>query len=165
MTKRYGTERVLEPLGLTVASGESLAVVGPSGAGKTTLLLLMAGAIQPSDGRVLLHGRDLAEMQPGRDLSRLVGMVHQQFDLVPNLSALHNVLAGRLGTWGLWQALVSLVSPRDRKMGLAALDRQIPGLDVYENHPPGRGDQLLCGDQPESGRRQRILFFGFKRGR
>ena len=123
VAKSYGAESVLEPLELTVAAGKSVAMVGPSGAGKTTLLLLMAGALQTTQGRVLLHGRDLAHMQPGGDLARLVGMVHQQFDLVPNLSALHNVLAGRLGTWNLWRAVVSLVAPRDRGIGMAALDR------------------------------------------
>ncbi len=123
VTKRYGAMRVLEPLALSIQPGESVAVVGPSGAGKTTLLLLMAGALQPTEGRVLLHGRDLTEMQPGAALSRLVGMVHQQFDLIPNLSALHNVLAGRLGAWSLWRSMVSLVAPRDRQLGLAALDR------------------------------------------
>jgi len=52
-----------------------------------------------------------------------VGMIHQQFDLVPNLSALQNVLAGRLGQWSLARSLFSLVWPQERAVGLAALER------------------------------------------
>ena len=123
VTKRYGRTEVLEPVTLTIQPGESVAIVGPSGAGKTTLLNMMAGATKPDQGRVYLHGRDLTTMRPSRELSRLVGMVAQQYDLVPNLSALQNVLAGRLGEWGLWRSLVSLVLPRERHLGMAALRR------------------------------------------
>ena len=123
VAKWYGHLEAVAPLSLTVERGETVAILGPSGGGKTTLLLLVAGSLQPTSGRVLLDGKDLAEMRPGRGLARQVGMIHQQFDLVPNLSALHNVLVGRLGEWGLFTSLVSLLSPRDREMGLAALER------------------------------------------
>ena len=123
VTKRYGQVRVLEPLDLTVYPGESVAVVGPSGAGKTTLFRLLTGSLVPDEGRVLLYDQDLSNMRPGRDLSRLVGMVAQQYDLVPNISTLHNVLAGRLGEWGIWKSFSSLLSPADRPLALAALKR------------------------------------------
>ena len=51
------------------------------------------------------------------------GVIHQQFDLVPGLSALQNVLAGRLGEWGLAKSVLSLLAPQDRDMGAAALRR------------------------------------------
>ena len=120
---RYGAAVVLSPLSLTVDPGESLAIVGPSGAGKTTLLRLIAGTLTPTAGSVELHGKLVAGLSPGPELSSLVGMVAQQFDLVPNLSALHNVLAGRLGTWGLWRSLISLVLPHDKPEGISALER------------------------------------------
>jgi phosphonate transport system ATP-binding protein len=123
VTKRYGGTAVLEPVGFTIQQGESVAIAGPSGAGKTTLLRLMAGTLTPDGGHVLLHGNDVAGMRPGRELSRLVGMVAQQYDLVPSLSTLHNVLAGRLGEWGLWKALTSLVFPVERHLALSALQR------------------------------------------
>lgn len=122
-SKCYGSTQVLAPLDLVIASGERVALVGPSGAGKTTLLRMIAGAVEPSSGSLLLHGQPLAGLPAGRDLSRLVGMVAQQFDLVPNLSALHNVLAGRLGEWSFFRSLVSLVWPRDRDLALQALER------------------------------------------
>jgi phosphonate transport system ATP-binding protein len=123
VSKRFGPIEAVAPITLSVKQGETVALLGPSGGGKTTLLMMAAGEIGPSDGRVLLHGVDLAEMKPGEELARLVGMIHQQFDLVPNLSALHNVLAGRLGSWGLLKAVLSLVWPQERQAAVAALER------------------------------------------
>ena len=62
-------------------------------------------------------------MKPGRELSQLVGIVHQQYDLVPHLPVLHNVLAGRLGQWGLLRSAASLVWPQDRWLAESALER------------------------------------------
>ncbi|PZC48050.1 MAG: phosphonate transport system ATP-binding protein [Chloroflexi bacterium] len=123
LSKAYGPIEALAPLSLTVAAGETVAILGPSGSGKTTLLLLLSGQLGPSSGAVTLVGREIAQLSPGKELAQLVGMIHQQFDLVPNISALHNVLAGRLGEWGLFKSLVSLVWPQDRPMGMEALAR------------------------------------------
>ena len=121
--RHYGALEAVAPLTLDIEPGETVAFLGPSGSGKTTLLLLTSGQLQPTAGRVQLNGLDLAEMRPGPELARLVGMIHQQFDLVPHLSALHNVLAGRLGQWGFSKALLSLMWPQDRDAGMGALAR------------------------------------------
>ena len=121
--KCYGNSTILEPLNVSITPGETIAIAGPSGAGKTTLLRIIAGSLAPDDGRVFLLGNDLSEMRPGKQLSRSIGMIAQQFDLVPNLSALQNVMAGRLGEWSIWKSLVSLISPRDREVGYNALKR------------------------------------------
>ena len=123
VSKRYGAFQALAPLSLTIEPGEMIALLGPSGSGKTTLLLLISGQLEASAGRIVLQGKDLASMHPGKELARLVGMVHQQFDLVPNLSALHNVLAGRLSDWDVFTSLVSLLWPHDRVLGMTALAR------------------------------------------
>ncbi len=123
VTKSYPGRVALAPLSLTIGAGEAVAVAGPSGSGKTTLLHLMAGIIQPSAGSISLDGQALSELGPGRELSSLVGVIHQQLDLVPHLSVVHNVLAGRLGQWGLLRSLVSLVTPRDRHLAAAAIER------------------------------------------
>ena len=150
--KRYGDRQALEPVTLTVERGESVVLVGPSGAGKTTLLRTIAGSLAPDDGgRVALHGRQLSELLPGAELARLVGIVAQQFDLVANLSALQNVLAGRLGTWGFWRSLASLVVPRDREMALDALDRV--GLRQLAYARAGR----LSGGEPQRVAVARVL--------
>ncbi|MDA0770494.1 MAG: ATP-binding cassette domain-containing protein [Chloroflexi bacterium] len=121
--KAYNGQTALAPLSLSVRAGESIAIVGPSGSGKTTLLNLMAGVIQPDSGAIILGGHQLAGLRPNGKLSRLVGVIPQQFDLVPHLSVLHNVLAGRLGNWGLIQSLMSLVWPQERQLALQALER------------------------------------------
>ena len=123
LSMRYGALEALAPLSLRVEQGETMAFLGPSGSGKTTLLLLLSGQMEPDTGRIVLSGHDMARMRSGRERARLVGMIHQQFDLVPQLSALHNVLAGRLGEWSLWASMLSLAWPRDRDMAMAALAR------------------------------------------
>ena len=123
VTKAYGDTVALWPLSLRIGRGERVAVLGPSGSGKTTLLHLLGGVIRPDSGAITIDGRDLGTLDPGRDLAALVGFVHQQFDLVPHLPVMHNVMAGKLGEWGLLRSMLSLVSARDRDLGLDALRR------------------------------------------
>jgi phosphonate transport system ATP-binding protein len=121
ISKIYPGVVALAPLSLEIRREERVAIVGPSGSGKTTLLHMLGGVIQPDQGRVVIDGRNMASMTSGRDKAGLVGMIHQQFDLVPRLSVLHNVLAGRLGYWSLWRSLISLVSPQERHLATEAL--------------------------------------------
>lgn len=86
---------VLRGVDFAVAAGETCAIVGPSGSGKTTLLGLCAGLDDPTEGTVELGGQRLADMeQDGRAelRSRAVGFVFQNFQLIPTLTALENVL-------------------------------------------------------------------------
>ncbi|MFW5871404.1 MAG: ABC transporter ATP-binding protein [Verrucomicrobiota bacterium] len=86
---------ILRGLSLRVAHGDSLAVVGPSGVGKSTLLNVMGGLDRADSGQALLGGRDLAELSDD-ELSRLrlrqVGFIFQEHHLLPQCSALENVL-------------------------------------------------------------------------
>ncbi len=123
VSKRYNGVAAVAALSLEIQEGERVAVLGPSGSGKTTLLHLIAGIEQPSEGRIRLAGQPLSSMSAGTKLAQLVGMMHQQLDLVPHLSVKHNVQAGRLGRWSLWKSLVSLVSLREREMVERALER------------------------------------------
>ncbi len=108
-----GGSAVLEGVELSIAAGDVLAVIGPSGAGKTSLLRLLNRTVRPSLGTVSMDGRDLASLDgPGLRRTRSeVGFVHQEHCLVPNLRVVQNVLAGRLGRFGLWGALRRLVWP------------------------------------------------------
>lgn len=122
ISKAYPGTVALAPISFSVKPGEKVAIAGPSGSGKTTLLELMACAIQADQGSLFLDGRDSGRLKPGRELSSLVGIINQGYDLVPNLPAIHNVLAGRLGDWSLLRSMVSLVRPRDRHLAEAALE-------------------------------------------
>ena len=140
--KSYSGLQVLAPLDLTIHQGERVALAGPSGSGKTTLLYLLAGIVQPDQGNVAIDGRCLSELRPGKELSRLVSVMHQSYDLVPQLSVVHNVLAGRLGQWGLLHSLISLVWPRERHLAEAALSRLGIGDKLQE-----RTSRLSGGEQ------------------
>ena len=86
---------ILEAVDMAVAGGEAVAIVGPSGSGKSTLLGILAGLDLPSAGTVSLLGEDLAALdEDGRARLRAgkVGFVFQNFQLLPGLSALENVM-------------------------------------------------------------------------
>ena len=76
----------------------NILIIGPSGCGKTTLLHLIAGMLLPTDGRVIVDGQDLAELSPAaRDRFRgqRIGIVLQQFHLLPTLTATQNLLVAQ----------------------------------------------------------------------
>lgn len=87
----FGSKRVLDGLSLQVASGETLALLGPSGEGKSTLLNVVAGLQAASQGEVWLHGRRLDGEPPE---ARRIAMMFQQHALFPHLDAAANVAFG-----------------------------------------------------------------------
>ncbi len=99
VVKAFGTGsnevRALSGVSLAVERGEFVSVMGPSGCGKSTLLHLAGGLEHPSAGRVLVHGRDLADATVA-EMARLrrqeLGYVFQELNLVPALTAVENVM-------------------------------------------------------------------------
>lgn len=90
-----GTLTILADVHVSIAPGESVAIVGSSGAGKSTLLALLAGLDEPSSGQVWLNGSELTALdEDGRAAvrARHVGFVFQSFHLVPSLTAIENVM-------------------------------------------------------------------------
>ncbi|MBM3116091.1 ABC transporter ATP-binding protein [Jeongeupia naejangsanensis] len=86
---------LLADISFSLPEGESLAIVGASGSGKSTLLALLAGLDLPSSGSVMLAGTDLASLDEdgrARLRGRLAGFVFQSFQLLPELTALENVM-------------------------------------------------------------------------
>ena len=90
-----GALTVLRGASFSLGAGETLALVGPSGSGKTTLLGLCAGLDQPTAGTVRLAGRALGELsedERARVRNEHTGFVFQNFQLIPSLTALENVM-------------------------------------------------------------------------
>src|SRR6516164_7683042 len=98
-----GPVDILRGVSLEIAAGETVSLVGPSGSGKTSLIMVLSGIERPTSGGVSIDGRDLRAL--GEDaLARLrrvaIGIVFQNFHLIPTMTALENVaipleLAGR----------------------------------------------------------------------
>jgi putative spermidine/putrescine transport system ATP-binding protein len=90
VSKSYaaGQAAAVRALDLDIAQGELLTLLGPSGSGKTTTLMLLAGFEEPSEGRILLEGRDIAALPPHR---RGIGVVFQSYALFPHMSVAENV--------------------------------------------------------------------------
>lgn len=93
--RRYGDLTVLADVSFALGAGDTCAILGPSGSGKSTLLALCAGLDAASDGDILLDGRNLAALSED-ELAALrvdrVGFVFQNFQLLPTLTALENVM-------------------------------------------------------------------------
>ncbi|MBI2682931.1 MAG: ATP-binding cassette domain-containing protein [Acidobacteriales bacterium] len=128
--------RALDNVSIKVDSGEWLAVMGPSGSGKSTLVNLISCLDRPDSGRILIDGQDLAPLYDSRnDLNRFraekIGLIFQQFHLIPYLTALENVMLAQY-----FHSMTDQVEAR------AALERV--GLADRMHHLPS---QLSGGEQ------------------
>ena len=132
--KRFGTVTALDDVNITVARGEFVAIMGSSGSGKTTLMNILTCLDTPTEGKVLLNGTDAAALDDeARRVfrARTIGLVFQQFHLLPYLTACENVMLAQY-----------YHSVTDKAAALAALERV--GLAHRSDHLP---KQLSGGEQ------------------
>lgn len=141
ISKSYGKIELLSSLSLVIEEGEKVALIGPSGSGKTSLLNIVSNRIGVDSGEVLIFGKNIKSYD-SPTLSKQIGMVRQSLDLVPQLSVINNVLAGRLSDWSLLKSLVSLVFPREKEKAMSAL-REVGIEDKYDK----RTSNLSGGEQ------------------
>ena len=132
--KRFGTVTALDDVNIAVARGEFVAIMGSSGSGKTTLMNILSCLDTPTEGKVLLNGTDAAALDEEARRAfraRTIGLVFQQFHLLPYLTACENVMLAQY-----------YHSVTDKAAALAALERV--GLTHRSDHLP---KQLSGGEQ------------------
>jgi putrescine transport system ATP-binding protein len=134
VVKKFGAFRAVDRLSLDIKAGEFFALLGPSGCGKTTLLRMLAGFETPDEGRILLDGKDIAQVLPHE---RPVNMMFQNYALFPHLSVRNNI------AFGLKRAGMPRSEIDTRVAELVALVK----LDGLEKRKP---------DQLSGGQKQRV---------
>jgi putrescine transport system ATP-binding protein len=132
--KSFGNFRAVDRLSLDIRAGEFFALLGPSGCGKTTLLRMLAGFETPDEGRILLDGKDIAQVAPHQ---RPVNMMFQNYALFPHLSVADNV------AFGLKRTAMTKAEIAARVAEMVALVR----LEGMEKRKP---------DQLSGGQKQRV---------
>src|SRR5665213_4306269 len=134
VVKKFGNLRAVDRLSLDIRAGEFFALLGPSGCGKTTLLRMLAGFETPDQGRILLDGKDIAQVLPHQ---RPVNMMFQTYALFPHLNVRDNI------AFGLKRARMPRQEIDARVAELVALVR----LEGLEKRRP---------DQLSGGQKQRV---------
>ncbi len=139
---------VLKDISLDIEGRGITAIIGPSGTGKSTLIRCINRLINPTSGEILFEGKDLAKLsgQPLRQARRRIGMVFQEYNLVERLTVMENVLSGRLGYMGAWDAWRRNFTDADIKKAFALLTRV--GLADFANR---RADELSGGQRQRVG--------------
>ncbi|MBI4491439.1 MAG: ATP-binding cassette domain-containing protein [Chloroflexi bacterium] len=136
----------LRALSVEIQAGEMVGLLGPSGSGKTTFFRLLGGALRPTGGRLQVLGQDMGRIRAPalRRLRRRTGLVYQHHNLVPGLSAAHNVLLARLGQAPFWHALPGLfhLAEAERRAAFRVLQELEIGDKLY-----ARADDLSAGQQ------------------
>jgi phosphonate transport system ATP-binding protein len=149
LTKTFGSLVAVDNVSFDVPTGQMVGIIGRSGAGKSTLLRMINRLADASSGRILcddvsdsevdvcgLRGRRLREWRAR------CAMVFQQFNLVPRLPVITNVLMGRISYNSTLSTLLMMFSARDRTLAIRALQR----LDMV-SHGLYRADELSGGQQ------------------
>jgi len=89
--KSFGPVQVVQDFNMSIEKGEFISFLGPSGCGKTTVLRMIAGFETPSDGKIVINGKDQTSLRPNQ---RNIGMVFQAYALFPNMTVFDNVAFG-----------------------------------------------------------------------
>ena len=165
VTKDFGSTRALHDVNIAVERGEVVVLLGLSGSGKSTLLRHLNGLEFPTSGTVRVLGQDVPRLKTKalRALRGRVGMIFQQFELVPSMTALENVLTGalarlsgpRLGLWAYPRSLKLKALTHLDRVGL--LDRAYQRADRLSGGQQQRvaiaralmqGPEILLADEP-----------------
>jgi phosphonate transport system ATP-binding protein len=149
LTKTFGSLVAVDDVTFEVPTGQMVGIIGRSGAGKSTLLRMINRLADPTSGRILcddVFGSkvDVCELKGRRvrEWRARCAMVFQQFNLVPRLTVISNVLMGRISYTPMLATLFMRFSAKDRTLAIRALQR----LDMV-SHGLHRADELSGGQQ------------------
>jgi len=147
LTRRFGTKVAVDGVSLDVPAGQMLGIIGRSGAGKSTLLRMINRLQEPSSGTIHFGDTDVTALRGRalRDWRTSCAMIFQQFNLIPRLDVLTNVLIGRLNHRGTLASLLGLFSAAERATALRALER----FDLLDT-------ALVRAGQVSGGQQQRV---------
>ncbi|WP_243146954.1 ABC transporter ATP-binding protein [Scytonema sp. UIC 10036] len=121
ITKSFGSFVANENISFSVESGTIHAILGENGAGKTTLMNIISGCYQPDAGQIYLQGKSVKVTSPSAAIQLGIGMIHQHFMLVPQLTVTENIILGTSNSWRL--------NLRQKQQEIAVLS-QTYGLEV-----------------------------------
>jgi phosphonate transport system ATP-binding protein len=134
----------LQNISLECKPGELIGVLGLSGAGKSTMVRSINQLVKPTSGQVLWNDKDLIKLSGSelRAIRSTIGMIFQQFHLVPRLNVMTNVLLGQLGKRQLRKSVIGYFTPEERSRAEEALEQV--GLSKFANQ---RVENLSGGQQ------------------
>jgi phosphonate transport system ATP-binding protein len=145
VTRRFGDRVAVDAVNVEIPQGQMVGVIGRSGAGKSTLLRMINRLQEPSSGSIHFGGLEVSSLKGAglRDWQRDCAMIFQQFNLVPRLDVMTNVLLGRLNHRSTTMSLLSIFTREERIMAIAALERL--GIEQTALQPAG----TLSGGQQQ----------------
>lgn len=123
LSKKFGARVAVSDVSLSVSAGEFIVILGPSGSGKTSVFRCLSRLEDADTGSILIDGAPIETLR-GRALAaqrRKIGVVFQQFNLVGRISALENVVAGRLADTPLWRVMLGRFAQADLRKSAEAL--------------------------------------------
>ncbi|NKM97127.1 phosphonate ABC transporter ATP-binding protein [Rhizobium leguminosarum] len=125
VTRRFGKKLAVDSVTLDIPQGQMVGIIGRSGAGKSTLLRMINRLQEPSSGSVHFAGVEVSGLrgQALRNWQRDCAMIFQQFNLVPRLDVLTNVMLGRLNHRSTLLSLLNIFTREERVHAIAALER------------------------------------------
>ena len=151
ITKRFPGIVACSDISLSVGKGEVLALVGENGAGKTTLMNILMGLYTPDEGKIYINNKEVVFKSPSDAFAYGIGMVHQQYMLVPNLTVTENIALGlsQMKTEDVGSKTLKRLK-QAAKLDLAAVRRHIIAISEHYGlavDPDAYVWQLSVGEQ------------------
>lgn len=125
LTRQFGNNKAVDSVSIEIPAGQMVGVIGRSGAGKSTLLRMINRLVDPTSGSIRFGDVEISTLRGValRNWQRDCAMIFQQFNLVPRLDVLTNVLLGRLNHRSTALSMLNIFSREERLMAIAALER------------------------------------------